>query len=209
LRVSAPLAFGSRYLATAIPLYLKRFPQVEIEMELHDREVNLVDEGFDLALRVTSSPDPSLISLKIAESAHHICATPKYLSERGVPRTPTDLPAHNCLFYSRPPANTWRLTKGDRTHNVVVSGNFFSNSGQALLTAALEDQGLVYLSALHVHDAIEDGRLTPVLTDYTIPTNNIYALYMSRKFQPRKVRTFIDFLKTHFRGGTQWRNAPG
>ena len=173
-------------------------------MELHDREVNLVDEGFDLALRVTSSPDPSLISIKVAESGHHICGTPKYLADHGEPTTPTDLPAHNCLFYSRPPANTWKLTKDGRTHNIVVSGNFFSNSGHALLTAALEDQGLVYLSSLHVHDALKDGRLRKVLSDYMIPTNNIYALYMSRKFQPRKVRTFIDFLKAHFRGGAQW-----
>lgn len=207
LRVCAPAIFGARYVAAAIPEYLALYPHVRVELDVNDREVSLVEEGFDLAIRVTDRLDPGLIATRIASSPPIVCAAPSYLARHGAPRAPLELKRHNCLFYSRAHANVWSFETNGRMQHVTVNGSFHANSGYALLTAGLAGLGVIRLSAFHVHDAIREGRLTPILTDYDSGDQGVYAIYYSRKFQPLKVRTFIDFLATYFRANSDWLSS--
>lgn len=204
LRVCAPAIFGARYVAAAIPEYLALHPRVRIELDVNDREVSLVEEGFDLAIRVTDRLDPGLIATRIASCPPVVCAAPSYIAHHGAPRTPLELKRHNCLFYSRAHANVWSFAQKGRAQHVTVNGSFHTNSGYALLTAGLAGLGVIRLSAFHVYDAIRDGKLTPILTDYDGGDQGVYAIYYSRKFQPLKVRTFIDFLTGYFRVNSDW-----
>lgn len=205
LRVCAPAVFGARYVAAAIPLYLERYPHIRIDLELHDREITLVEEGFDLAVRVTSRLDSSLIAAKVTDCPVVTCASPSYLERRGAPSKPADLKQHNCLFYSRAHANIWSFFRQGKAQHVPVDGTFCANSGPALLTAGLRGLGIIRLSSFHVHEAIADGRLVPLLTNYQGDDQAVYIVYQSRKFQPLKVRTFIDFLTMHLRSSCDWK----
>ena len=142
LKVNAPTSFGRLHLAPAMPGFLERYPQVTVELSMDDRVVDLIEEGFDVAVRITRLTDSSLIARRIASSRRVICASPGYLEKHGVPRTPAELADHNCLIYSNSPmGDRWRFSGPNGDHTVRVSGNFWANSGDALQTAALAGLG--------------------------------------------------------------------
>ncbi len=195
LKVNAPMSFGRLHLAPVIPEFLERYPHVTVEMSMDDRVVDLIEEGFDLAVRITRLADSSLIARRIASSRRVICASPDYLEKHGVPRTPADLAHHNCLIYSySPQGDRWRFTGPDGEYTVRVSGNFWANSGDALQTAALGGVGVMSIPSFMIGEDLRAGRLVAVLEDYGQPELPIHAVYPHQRHLTAKVRAFIDFM---------------
>jgi DNA-binding transcriptional LysR family regulator len=206
---------GSLRLNTAIPIpsliapviteFVRVYPDVSIDMTMTDRMVDLVEEGFDLAIRNIPIAGASLIVRKIAPYRFVICATPEYFARHAEPLRPEDLPAHNCLMYTQSPwRNEWLLTGPDGERLVAVSGNLRSNSAIALCAAALNNQGLLYTSSFIVSEHIKSGRLVPVLCDFLRADYSIDAIYPHRHHVSAKVRTFIDMLVKHFHENPVW-----
>jgi len=214
LRLNASPSFGTLHLAPAIAHFTARYPEVSAELILTDRMVNLVEEGFDLAVRAESVPDSSLIARQLAPCRTAVCGAPSYIDKRGMPTTPSDLAAHNCLILSASPnAGEWVFTGPNRQeHRVRVSGSFRTNNAGALVAAAVAGQGLILEQTCTVGAELTAGRLLPVLTDYTLPEAAIRAIYPHSQHLSAKVRTFVDFLLARFGHDPDWdewrRRAP-
>lgn len=200
LRVNAPFALGRRQLVPLLPAFMNRYPQVRIELELNDRTVNILEEEIDVLIRgATELHDSSHIARRLATARRFICAAPSYLEKYGVPQTPEDLRRHNCLMLSHPSGlNDWVLQGSDGPRVIHVSGNFASNFTDVLHAAALAGVGLARLSTIIIGEDIKQGRLSPVLTDYTRDFASIYAIYPHRRHLSPKVRAFVDFLRDAF-----------
>ncbi len=194
LRVSAPVSFGSRYLAPALAAYVDRYPAVAVELELNDRQVNLVEEGFDIAIRIADRLDPGLVARRLALARLRLCAAPAYLARRGVPQAPAELHDHNCLVYTYASSNVWVFRQASQTERIAVAGSIRANNGDALLTAAATGLGIILQPDFIVAEAVGDGRLVVLFDDYDCGEAGIYAVYPSRRYLPLKVRSFIDFL---------------
>lgn len=196
LRVNALLSFGLRHVAPLIPDYGARNPQVTVEMTFNDRLIDLVEEGYDLAIRGTvgEARPTSLIARELVQLRLVACAAPAYLARHGVPRAPSDLLDHNCLTFL--PAREWAFGR----ERVVVGGNFIADNLDALRTAALAGAGIARLGTDIVGEDLKSGRLVPVLDTYETPGIGVYAVYPSRRHLSAKVRSFIDFLVERFAG---------
>ena len=205
LKVNAPMSFGALHLAPIIPGFLERYPHVTVEMAMDDRFVDLIEEGFDLAVRITKLADSSLIARRMATTRNVICASPAYLDEHGAPKTPADLADHNCLIYSSSPAgDRWRFTDAKGDHTVRVSGNFSANSGVALCAAARDGLGIITIPDFIVGDDLRAGRLKPVLEKYHRPDLPIYAVYPHQRHVTAKLRVFIDYMIEKFAASPPW-----
>lgn len=213
LRVNATPSFGMLRLAPAISDFTARFPEVSVELVLSDRIVDLIDEGFDLAVRVEPLPDSSLIARQIAPVRLVICAAPSYLERHGTPRTPADLVRHNCLTLTGPSHfQQWFLPGiiGDPAE-VFPTGNLRSNSGGVLMCAALAGHGVVCLPSYITAEALRSGRLVPLLPEYVTASFTLRAVYPSNRHLSAKVRAFVDFLADRFGkhpGWDDWREIP-
>lgn len=206
LRVNALVSFGTRHIATAICRYSNRYPQVNVELTLQDRVIDLVEEGFDLAIRSATDdlPPSSLIAKQIARAHFVICAAPSYLERRGTPQNPSDFTEHNCLVFSDcPNANDWPLETDDGQQRVRVSGTLSSNNGEALRMAALAGNGIVFLPTDMIGEDLLAGRLVP-LAPFKPLEMKIFALYPTRRHLSAKVRTFVDFLVERFGSDPYW-----
>jgi DNA-binding transcriptional LysR family regulator len=202
LNVSIPLP---SLIAPVIAEYTGLYPETSIDMTMTDRMVDMVEEGFDLAIRNMPVADSSLIVRKIAPYRFVMCATPDYLQRHGIPQRPEDLVKHNCLFYAQSPwRNEWVLNGPNGEQRVAVSGNMRSNSAIALGSAALHGQGLLMTSSFIVAEHIKSGRLMSVMCDYFRTEYSIDAIYPDRHHLSAKVRTFIDMLAQHFREHPVW-----
>lgn len=207
LRLNAPVAFGARQIAPLLSEFARRCPLVLVELGLNDRLVDLAEEGWDLAIRIGSLSDSSLIARRIAPCTNVVCAAPSYLGARGTPRTVASLAEHNCLGYTLS-----RLVGADRwafgPHgdvSVSISGNLRSNNGDALRAAALAGQGLIYQPTFYVADDLRAGTLVALTLDQpTIGLGGIYAVYLPDRHPPAKVRAFIDFVATRFAPEPPW-----
>ncbi|UEM05522.1 LysR family transcriptional regulator [Skermanella rosea] len=206
LRVNGPMSFGSPHLASALAAYCERHPQVRIDLVLNDRQVDLVEEGYDVAIRIARLTDSSLIARRLAPIRIVLCASPDYLGRHGAPRTPQDLAGHNCLLYTYSPTPLdWTLVGPDGVETVVrVTGSLSANNGDALVAAAIAGQGIVRQPTFIVGDALRDGRLVTVLPDHALPQPSAYAVYPHARNLSPKVRSFVDFLAGHFRGVPPW-----
>jgi DNA-binding transcriptional LysR family regulator len=195
LRVTIPLSYGQHRLAVIIGDYTQAYPQVKLDISLSDRKVDLVDEGFDLAIRIGALPQSDLIARKIGGVRSIVCAAPSYLAKMGTPQTPADLGAHACLGYALTGTGAdWRL---EGLHDAVVipiSGPIRADNGDIIRLAALRGAGIVFQPHFIVGDDIEAGRLIRVLPDWQSAELGVYAVYPSRKHLSAKVRTFVDFL---------------
>jgi DNA-binding transcriptional LysR family regulator len=206
LRVNASPSFGMMQLAPAISDFTARFPSVSVELTLSDRMVDLIDEGFDLAVRVEPLPDSSLIARQLTPVRLAICAAPSYIARHGSPRTPADLAKHNCLTLTGPSHfQQWFLpgSTGDPA-DVFPAGNLRSNSAGVLMCAALAGHGLICLPSYIAGDALRSGRLVSVLNEYPTPTFTLRALYPSNRHLSAKVRGFVDFLAERFGKEPAW-----
>jgi len=209
LRVNAAMSFGIRHLAPAIPDFLARCPEVKIDLTLNDRFVDLVDEGYDMAVRIGHLIESSLVARRLAPLRRVVCASPAYLAARGVPATPDDLAGHECLRYSNiPVGDEWTFTAPDgRARSAEVTGRLRVNNGDALRIAALEGLGLACLPTFIVGEDLRAGTLVPVLEGAAHQSGGVFAVYPHARHLSPKVRAFIDFLVERFGPNPPWDRA--
>ncbi|WP_024462312.1 LysR family transcriptional regulator [Marinimicrobium sp. LS-A18] len=200
LRVSAPVTFGITHLAPLWGSFLQQHPKVSMEVTLSDRTVDLVEDGFDLAVRIARSPHPTLIARKLASSRMVLCASPGYLQQQGTPSSPQDLAEHNVISYTYwSSRDEWEFIRPDgKTEIVKTRPRLHANSGDTCVAAALQDQGIVMQPDFLVYDALRQGRLIQLLPDHETVELGIYVIYTSRKHLPLKLRRLIDFLVDSF-----------
>lgn len=202
LRVSAATDFGVNHLSPILGSFLHEYPEITVNMVLNNRYVELISEGFDLAVRIGEMEDSTLLARKIAETSKMMIASPKYFEEYGRPAKIDDLNEHKLLHYSNQSAgNVWKITapSGEKRH-VRSAGSLTVNDGQSLLNAAINGLGIAYLPSFLYADAMKDGLLVPALEGLPEERQGIYAVYPPGRYTQPKVRAFIDFLAEEFRG---------
>lgn len=203
LRVNAPMSFGFLHLAPALGDFLARYPEVELDVTLTDRFVDLIDEGVDVAVRIGTLADSSLVARRLAAIRRVLCASPDYLKRRGVPRTPDDLKAHDCLSNTNINiAREWRFVNPESgaLWPVEVKGRMSANSGDMLRVAALRGHGFVHLPTFIVGADLKAGTLVSVLESYIAQDLTLNAVYPTARHLSPKVRAFVDFLAERFGG---------
>ncbi|MGE8259622.1 LysR family transcriptional regulator [Stenotrophomonas sp.] len=195
LRINAPVSWGIARLGPLLAGYRQRFPQVELDLALSDRLVDMVEEGYDVAIRITREPSPALIARRLGQARITLCAAPSYLAARGTPRTPQDLEQHDCLGYSYwASGNQWPLQGPGGETRVTVNSILQANNGDVLREAAIAGMGVILQPDFLLEDALADGRLVRVLPEWDVPAIGIFAVYTSRSHLAPKVRSFIDYL---------------
>jgi DNA-binding transcriptional LysR family regulator len=208
LKVAAPMSFGLLHLSPAVAEFLVAHPQLEIDLDLNDRRVDLVGEGHDLAIRIGKLADSSLIARRLAPCRHVVCASPAYLQVRGEPRSPEQLEddRHDCLVYSnRAISDEWRFRiKGEWRSVRVRATRLGVNNGDVLRDAAIAGIGLVALPTFVVSEALRRGELKAVLGDFELDDLAIHAVWSPNRALSAKVRAFVDFLGDRFGGTPYW-----
>jgi DNA-binding transcriptional LysR family regulator len=201
LRVSAPMTVTLIYLSAAIPRFLSRYPALKLDLQLDDRRVDLIREGYDLAIRGSDRlEDTSLIAKKLAVMPHVLCAAPSYFATHGRPKTPSDLMSHDFVRFSLSGhANLWEFTTKDgRSQRVVVEARYSVTSSLAVREALREGFGISLIPAPYVADDLRTGRLEAVLEEWHAVETTLYAIYPSRQYLAPKIRVFLDFLVEEF-----------
>ena len=205
LRIATSVGFGVRHMDRAITEYLQRYPGVEVDLTLNDRVVDLVEEGFDLAVRVAKQIDPGLVARRLTRARTVACASPGYLKMHGTPKSPEQLTGHNCLTFAYSSLqNDWRFRRKNVERTVRVSGNLRGNNGDILVSAAIEGLGVILEPTFLVFEALRQKRLVRILSDWEADEFSVFAVYPNRKFLPPKVRSFIDFLADRFGPEPYW-----
>ncbi len=205
LRVNAPMTFGTLHLAPAIPDFLERHPGISVDLNLNDRMVDLVEEGFDVAVRIARLADSSLVARKLAPMRRVMVASPLYLARRGVPERLADLAGHDCFSYSYVAAgDEWRFTGPDGEEVVQPTGRLRANNGEVLREAALAGIGIAVLPVFIAGPDLAAGRLVQVLPQYDNRGGAIYAVWPSGRHPSPKLRAFVDFLAERFGPNPYW-----
>lgn len=200
LRVCATLGFGRKHVAPVLSRFARRFPDVEVQLHLTDRPVNLVEQGFDLQLRFGELPDARLTARLLARNRRVLCASPAYLRRAGEPASPRELAQHACLFIreSEETFGTWHLRAGARTETVKVRGPLASNDGECVFQWALDGHGILMRSLWESAPMLRSGRLRTVLPEWSLPSADIYAVFPTRSHLSAKTRALVDFLMEAF-----------
>lgn len=196
LRITAPESLAVSLLPNALSVFQSKFPKIELDVHISGNFVDLIAEGIDVALRVGSMEDSSLIARRLMPCGFHVCASPQYWDRQGRPIHPNDLKHHNCLVYSQSPkSDTWTF-KGEQGEdlNIKVKGNLRSGAGNIILDAGLGGQGVFIGPTYMVSQALQDGGLEQVLEEFTASTTGLFAVYPHSRLVSRKVRVFIDYL---------------
>jgi DNA-binding transcriptional LysR family regulator len=212
LRVNVPVSFGIREIAPLLPEFARSHPLVTVDLGLNDRVVDLIEEGWDVAVRIGQLADSTMVARKLAPCRTALCAAPAYLAERGTPRRVSDLGDHNCLGYtlSRTLGSERWSFGTDGSVTVPVNGNLRVNNGDALVAAAVAGQGLIYQPTFLVNAEIWAGRLVSLELDHpAVEVPGIFALYPADRRPPAKVRAFIDFLAQRFGSTPPWDRSVG
>lgn len=195
LRVTAPVTFGAHSVAPLVAAYLQAHPEVTVELELTDRLIDIVDEGFEMAFRIGAAPPSGLVARPLAPYQLIACASHAYLEKHGVPLTPSDLEHHECLgysFHSRPVENLWRFTRDGISHTVNIQSRMLVNDGVSLLNAARKGFGIVMGGKDLIGESMLKGEVAQILSDYEAPLRPIHLLFSPDKRQTPKIRSFID-----------------
>lgn len=210
LRLNVPVSFGIKEIAPHLPMLSERYPRLNVELGLNDRHVDLIEEGWDLAIRIGHLADSSMIARRLASCAMAVCASPAYLARRGHPTSIEDLSAHNCLGYTLSRSvgpERWRFGQDGRK-SVAVAGTLQANNGDVLVAAAVAGQGIVYQPTFLVRREIEAGTLAKLeLDEPTIALDGIFAIYPADRRPPAKVRAAIDFFADRFSPIPPWERA--
>jgi DNA-binding transcriptional LysR family regulator len=208
LRVALPVSFGHQYVAPLVPGFAARHPNVQLSLSLSDRHVNLIEEGFDVAVRIAALADSSLAARKLAPNHRVVCASPVYLRRHGTPRAPEDLVQHNCLIASDSNA-LWEYKDPEGKSGVVrVSGRYACDHSEVLREWALAGLGITLRSTWDVRPHLESGALVSLFPAYSFDRDvAIYAVYPHRRHLPAKTRAFIDFLADSFGAEPPWERA--
>lgn len=209
LRITAPAGFGRRHVAPLVPRFVGLHPEVSLSLNLSDRLVDLVNEGFDCAVRVGDLPDSSLVSVRLADNRRLCVASPTYLGRRGRPTRPEDIVRHDCLTLSSEASQTrgWAFTVDGQLHHVRPSTRLDCSDGQVLHAWCLEGLGLAWRSWWEVEADVRAGRLLSVLDEYAAPPNGIYAVFAQRKHLPLRLRLWIDFAKETYGDPGYWQRG--
>ena len=209
LRITVPAGFGRRHVAPLVPGFLARHPDVNLSLNLSDRVVDIVNEGFDCAVRVGDMPDSSLVSVRLAENRRLCVAAPAYLRRAGVPQIPAELARHECLTLSSDASQTrgWAFTVDGAVTPLRPSGRIDCSDGQVLHAWCRQAMGIAWRSTWEVEGDIAAGTLVPVLEAFAAPPNGIYAVFPQRKHLPLRVRLWIDVLKHHYGDRAYWQGA--
>jgi DNA-binding transcriptional LysR family regulator len=207
LRITTAASFGRQYISPLLPEFMARHPGLNLSINLTDHLLDLVSAGIDVAIRIGTLDDSTLVARKIAHNRRVLCASPEYLRRHGTPRRPEDLARHECLLQSgtRGRQDLWRMSDGAGGEIAVrVHGRIESNFGELLSDAALAGLGIAQHSVWHVWRELRDGRLVQVLPDYPIPDTGIYAVMPQRRLVPPRVRAFVDFLAQTLGDNPPW-----
>jgi DNA-binding transcriptional LysR family regulator len=205
LRVNAPMSFGTLHLARAVADFMEKYPELRIQLILSDQQIDPVQEGYDVTLRIADLPSSSMIARKIAPAHRAICARPTYLAQHGTPQHPDDLRDHACLTYDHlATGNQWKLTGPDGDHWITIPWTLCTNNAEVLRDAAVGGRGIALLPPFIAGADIQQGRLTTLLPRYKAPEISIYAIYPETRHLSPKVRVFIDFLVERFGGRPYW-----
>jgi DNA-binding transcriptional LysR family regulator len=208
LLVSAPAGFGRQHVATLLPSFLAEHREVTVHLNLNDRVVDVIGEGIDVAIRIATLTDSSLVGVKLADNQRVLVATPAYLKRNGTPQTLADLARHNCLAISSEGSQRgWTFRDNGKTVTLKVTGNMVCNDGAVLHHWALSGKGLAWRSMWEVGGDIEAGRLVTVLDQHAAPGNDIYAVFAQRRHLPLRIRAFVDFLRHSYGQPGYWRRA--
>ena len=206
LKVAVPLSFGLMHLGPAITAFLHTHPDIKFDLDFNDRQVDLLAEGFDLAIRIASLPDSSLIARHLAPVQAVMCASPAYLEHMGTPQTPEELIGHRCLAYSLiSNSDNWNVYgPAGQLIKTRVTPYLKASNGEFLRDAAVDGLGIVLLPAFIVYREIEHGALLPILTEYHYPQLAAYAIYPQTRHLSQRVRAFVDFLSKRFEAMPYW-----
>jgi DNA-binding transcriptional LysR family regulator len=206
LRVALPASFGNQHVAPLVPGFAARYPKVQLALSLSDRYVNVIEEGFDLAVRIAELEDSSLAARKLAPNRRVVVASPEYLRRHGAPRSPAELAQHNCVTTAADFAMTWDYRAPDGSAGSVrVAGRYACDNWEVLRDWALAGLGIALKSTWDVRRHLEDGSLVPLLPGYTFASDvAIWAVYPHRRHLSAKTRVFIDFLAESFGPEPYW-----
>jgi DNA-binding transcriptional LysR family regulator len=201
LRVNAPLGFGRTTIAPLVSEFAKRYPQVEVQVEVTDRPVDLVENGFDLAIRFGALPDKRLNARRLLSNRRFLCASPIYLERHGTPKSLVDLSRHRCIIHRQndDAYGIWRFMRDEHSEVVKVQGMLSSNDGDIVLGWALDGHGILIRSEWDLAKYLKSGRLRVVLPEFVLPSADLFVYYPNRRNQTIRARAFIDFLVEHFR----------
>jgi DNA-binding transcriptional LysR family regulator len=207
LRLTAPGGFGRRHVAPLVPEFLRQHPDVRLSLNLSDRVIDLVNEGFDCAIRVGDLPDSSLVSARLADNRRLCVASPAYLSRHAAPTHPQDLWQHECLTLSSEASQSrgWAFQIDGETQFLRPPGRLNCTDGQVLHEWCLAGMGLAWRSTWEVSADLRDGRLVTVLDAFSAPPNGIFAVFPSAKHLPLRVRLWIDFIKATYGAPDYWQ----
>lgn len=208
LKVSAPVHIGCREVADGISSFMLAYPEIEVHAELTDRNVNLQEEGFDVAIKTGVLPDSALIAKRLATDPHVIAAAPAYLRDHGAPRSPSELERHCCLVHGE--ERSWPFVRRNTQRSVRVSGRLRSNDQGLLLRAALDGHGLIRISKGRIRLCLADGRLRTVLQDYdTTGDSAVWAVYPRNRHMLPRLRAFVDFFASWTRAAMDMDHFEG
>jgi DNA-binding transcriptional LysR family regulator len=210
LRLTAPAGFGRRHVAPLVPRFVEQHAEVSVSLNLSDRVVDIVNEGFDCAVRVGDLPDSSLVSLRLADNRRLCVAAPSYLERAGTPQHPGDLVRHECLTLSTDAGQTrgWVFSIDGVLTHLRPSGRFDCSDGQVLHNWCCAGHGIAWRSIWEVAHEVASGTLVSVLDGFAAPPNGIFAVFPQRKHLPLRVRLWIDFLKHTYGDPDYWSEAP-
>lgn len=205
INLAAPLSFGLCHLSSAIDLFIKRHPNLTINIDFSDRQVDLIQEGLDLAFRIADLKDSNLIARKISPIRLVLCASPGYLKEHGTPKTPSELKQHRLLQYNSGSTSIWKFQdiKG-KQHQVNVSAKIIANNGDFLKDMAISGHGIIVIPTFIAWQAMKKKKLVPILSDYILPHLNAYAVYPQTRHLSHRTRMLIDFLIDRFGDNPYW-----
>lgn len=210
LRICAPMSFGQLHLATLIPVFLQRFPKLEIDLVLNDPILNLIEHRFDIAIGSGDLPSDGIVVRRLTQAHSVICASPYYLEQHSNILQPKDLHAHNCLYNSASSnAKIWQFKQAGQLQEINIQGNYSVNNSEALARAATQGLGVARLPSFVAAALVAQQKLQIVLANYQMPAKPIYLSYAARQHLPHKVRLFLDFCIEHFASDTDlWRQNP-
>jgi DNA-binding transcriptional LysR family regulator len=212
LRLTAPAGFGRRHVAPLVPRFLGRHPDLRVSLNLSDRVIDIVNEGYDCAVRVGDLPDSSLVGVRIADNRRLCVATPAYLKRAGMPQQPSELSRHECLTLSSDASQTrgWAFAVNGAITHLRPGGRLDCSDGQVLHDWCIAGLGIAWRSTWEVEHELASGQLVSVLDAFAAPPNGIYAVFAHARHLPLRVRLWVDFLKQTYADTAYWNKAaPG
>lgn len=199
LKITAPTFLGRHVLEPLLLGFLISYPQVKVSLLLVDRFINLVEEGFDLAIRVGELPDSSLFARKMGDTRLKCVASPEYIKKSGIPKTPNELRGHNCLFDSIMSHKKWAFKDGHNEYNIEISGNMAVNNGEMVCQMAINSVGIAYLPDFFVNQALDEGKVVELLSEYSIEPYPISMLYPQNRHKSLALNTLMDYISSNCR----------